>query len=274
MRRSVAILEEVVDPEHPLLATHRSKLAIALYTAGQLDEALEVSRDSLQVIEKIYAPDHPHVAYQLYVYGGLNRVAERFEEAETALARSAEIYTVAERKDNPWLSRALGELAQVQVGLGKHDAAEESARRALAATRAKGNANPIDIAETELSTAAVLQATGTLDEALSLAEKARSTFEEQLGADSISVALAKDLLGDIHAKMGQPGVAERLYRQALAGAAAVIGDDNPALALVIDDLVLVLRAQGREAEAADFEQRARTLRGGQTAASTQQSTDG
>ncbi len=64
-RRSLAILEKALGPEHPDVATSLNNLALLYKTLGNYAEAEPLYRRSLAIWEKALGPEHPDVATSL-----------------------------------------------------------------------------------------------------------------------------------------------------------------------------------------------------------------
>ncbi|CAN0519075.1 unnamed protein product, partial [Laminaria digitata] len=71
-KRSLAIDEKALGPEHPSVATSLHNLAGLLKTQGNYAEAEPLYKRSLTIVEKALGPDHPSVATSL------NNLAELF----------------------------------------------------------------------------------------------------------------------------------------------------------------------------------------------------
>ena len=64
-RRSLAIREKALAPEHRHVALSLNKLAELYQNQGRYAEAEPLYRRSLAIREKALAPEHPHVARTL-----------------------------------------------------------------------------------------------------------------------------------------------------------------------------------------------------------------
>ncbi len=81
-KRSLAIREKVLGPEHPGVAQSLNNLA-ALYKAqGQYAEAEPLYQRALAIREKALGSEHPHVAQSLNNLAGLYEAQGRYAEAE------------------------------------------------------------------------------------------------------------------------------------------------------------------------------------------------
>ena len=90
-RRSLAIREKVLGPEHPDVAASLSGLALLYQAQGNYAEAEPLYRRSLTIYEKVLGPEHPDVATSLANYAALLRKTGRADEAAAMDARAQAI---------------------------------------------------------------------------------------------------------------------------------------------------------------------------------------
>ncbi len=90
-RRSLAIREKALGPDHPDVATSLNNLAALYKTQGKYDQAEPLYKRSLAIKEKALGPDHPDVATVLENYAGLLKATERPGQAEELLKRAERI---------------------------------------------------------------------------------------------------------------------------------------------------------------------------------------
>ena len=90
-RRSLAIREEALGPEHPDVAMSLNNLAVLYREQGQYPQAEPLFQRTLEVLEKSLGPEHPNVAATLENYAELLRKTNREAEAERLEARAKAI---------------------------------------------------------------------------------------------------------------------------------------------------------------------------------------
>ncbi|HXF88289.1 MAG TPA: tetratricopeptide repeat protein, partial [Xanthobacteraceae bacterium] len=78
--RGRPILEKVLGPDHPHVATSLNNLALLYKAQGDYARAEPLHKRTLAIKEKALGPDHPHVATSLenlaMLYLAMGRVAE------------------------------------------------------------------------------------------------------------------------------------------------------------------------------------------------------
>jgi tetratricopeptide (TPR) repeat protein len=92
LKRSLAILEKALGPDHPDVAMSLNNLAALHEAQGQYAQAEPLLKRSLAIREKAIGPDHPDVAVSLNNLGELYRAQGRYAQAEPLYKRSLAIW--------------------------------------------------------------------------------------------------------------------------------------------------------------------------------------
>ncbi len=90
-KRSLAIVEKALGPNHPRVATGLNNLALLYKTQGKFALAEPLYKRALAIHEKALGPDHPQVAIGLSNLADLYRATDREAEAEKLEKRAAAI---------------------------------------------------------------------------------------------------------------------------------------------------------------------------------------
>ena len=136
-RRSLAIYERALGPDHPSVGTSLNNLAELYRAQGRYAEAEPLYRRSLAIREKALGPDHPDVGTLLNNLAVMYENQGRYAEAEPLQRRSVAIREKALGPDHPNLGVSLGNLATLYRQQKRWDEGLALARRAtrLLATR-------------------------------------------------------------------------------------------------------------------------------------------
>lgn len=205
-RRSLALREKVLGPDHPLVAISLDNLAVLLAARGEYAAAETLFRRALAIVEKVSGPNDPHLAMVLNNIGGLLEAKGNYSDAEPYFQRALTIDERAFGPDHPRVAMVLNNLGRLMQDEGNYAKAESLYRRALEIEEeALGQDHP-DVAKTLNSLATLLQAEGKYDEAeplyrhaLAIDEKALGTSHPQVASDLNNLgALARDR-GDLNA---------------------------------------------------------------------------
>ncbi len=122
-RRSLAISEKALGPDHPDVALSLNNLAVLLGDQGQYAAAEPLNRRSLAIREKALGPDHPDVALSLNNLAGLLRAQGQYAAAGPLYRRSLAIREKALGPDHPAVATSLNNLAGLLSAQGQYSSA-------------------------------------------------------------------------------------------------------------------------------------------------------
>ena len=91
MRRAADIEIAVQGGDHPEVATTLSNLARIHLDAGELDEALSIYQEALEILRGVYGSEHPRVATALDNVAAAYAYLEDMPQAHAYKARADEI---------------------------------------------------------------------------------------------------------------------------------------------------------------------------------------
>jgi serine/threonine-protein kinase len=111
------IMEQVLDPDNPMLAESYAKSALLYLDMGELDKAEQLQRQSLTIWKQSGATDRPVYAIGLHHLGCILTGQGKHEEARQEYGRSLAILSELQAQ-SPWPSSNL-RLAVVQTSLGE-----------------------------------------------------------------------------------------------------------------------------------------------------------
>ncbi len=208
-RRSLALKEAKLGPEHTDVAMVVGNLGIALGRIGKFEEALAFHRRAIASSEKIFGPDHPQVATAL---NNLCTVLDNMGRPEEALPLQDRALKIRERAlgpEHPLLATSFNNQCVVLGALGRTEEALPLCRRARAIIEKTLGPQSSRVAILLNSEAAALAHGERHAEALALYERALALREQSLGPTHPD--LVADLVG-----IGQEKVALRQLTQAVA----------------------------------------------------------
>ncbi|MDA2935138.1 tetratricopeptide repeat protein, partial [Acidobacteria bacterium AH-259-D05] len=131
-RRSLAIGEKVLGPEHPNVATSLNNLAELYRAQGKYAEAEPLYQRALAIREKALGPEHPNVGQSLNNLAELYHAQGKYAEAESLYQRALAIWEKALGPEHPDVGQSLNNLANLYYNQGKYAEAESLNQRALA----------------------------------------------------------------------------------------------------------------------------------------------
>ena len=131
-KRSLAIYEKALGPEHPDVAQSLNSLAELYRSLGDYARAEPLYKRSLDIREKALGPEHPDVAQSLNNLAGLYIFLGDYARVEPLLKRSLAIWEKAVGPEHPNVATSLNNLAVLYHSLGDYARAEPLHKRSLA----------------------------------------------------------------------------------------------------------------------------------------------
>ena len=193
-RRSLAIREKTLGPDHPDVGTSLNNLAELYRAQGRYAEAEPLFRRDLAIYEKALGPDHPDVGLALNNLAVLYENQGRYAEAEPLYRRSLAIYENALGPEHPNVATSLNNLALLYENQGRYAEAEPLYRRSLAIReKALGPDHP-DVGQSLNNLAVLYEKQGRYAETEPLLRRGLAIREKALGSDHPDVG---QLLGNL-----------------------------------------------------------------------------
>ncbi len=253
LESALAIFESRLGPEHPTVASALNDLAAVQDVLGKADEAVPLYERSIELMRRVYGPDHPKLANPLANLGNTLRGQGRLAEAAAAHEQAIAILREAFGEEHPKVAMALMSLANVH-GQGEDPAlAVPLFQRALAIQTRQLPENHPDLGLIWFNLGDVLSKLGRRREARAALVKARSIFRIALGEGNVYESWPVLGLARLHLDREEYEAAEPLFRLALDLRSASFPADHEEVLVARADLVKLLRATGRAAEAEQLE---------------------
>jgi tetratricopeptide (TPR) repeat protein len=259
-KRSLAINEKALGPEHPHVATVLNNLALLYNVQGKYTEAEPLYKRSLAIDEKALGPDHPDLATDLDNLALLYGNQGNYTQAEPLFKRSLAIREKVLEPDHPDMAFSLNNLATLYYAQGNYTQAEPLFKRSLEIfENALGPDHP-NLATSLNNLAVFYRAQGKYTEAEPLYKRSLAIRENALGLHHPDIAMSLNNLALLYLVQGKDTEAEPLYKRSLAIYENALGPDHPDVALALGNYAGLLRATQRDAEAAEMEARAAAIR--------------
>ncbi|MFO0576281.1 MAG: serine/threonine-protein kinase [Polyangia bacterium] len=183
LRRALAIQEELLGPQHPLLGELIERLGDALADRREFAESESMYRRALAVRESGLEPTDPRIAESLADLALLLYDMERSAAALPLLHRALQINERAFGPEHPDVAAVLDDLGLVLQSLDQMQEARQRFERALTIrVKALGPEHPLVAKSTE-HLARVLLVLGEHEEALRLYQRALALGEKALGPE-------------------------------------------------------------------------------------------
>ena len=155
---------------------------VNLLLAGQRpEEAEQACREELALLEKMFGPDHPHIAGALHNLGMLLNGLGRFDEAMTHSARELEILQKALPPDHPRLADAKLGLANHYYETSRFDEAAALLKEALASFEAAEGRESLGVSACLNNLGRILENQGENESGIPLFAEAAAIRRKLLG---------------------------------------------------------------------------------------------
>ena len=248
-KRSLAIREKALGPDHPDVAASLNSLAAMYQVQGRYADAEPLYKRSLAIREKALGPGNPYLAESLNNLAVLYKAQGRYVDAEAFLKRSLAIREKALGPDHPDVAASLDSLANVYGAQGSHYAdAEQLYKRSLAIwEKALGPDHP-DVAASLNNLASLYIKHGRSADAEPLLKRSLAIKEKVLGPDHTDVAVSLYNLAMLYGAEGRYADAEALLKQSLAIREKALGPDHIDVGASLNTLATLYEAQGRSAD--------------------------
>jgi CHAT domain-containing protein/tetratricopeptide (TPR) repeat protein len=248
-KRSLAIRERALGPNHPDVAQSLSDLASLYELQGRYVDADALYQRAQSILENALAPNNLDVAKLLSNLAGLRYEQGRYVEAEALYKRALAVFEKALGPNHLDVAKLLGNLAAVYEEQGRYPDAEALCKRSLAIREKALGPNDPDVATLLNNLANVYVSEGRYVEAEPLLKRVLTIWEKALGREHPDIAIALSNLANVYFGEANYADAEAMYKRALAIDEKQHGRDHPAVASDQYNLAAVYYKEGRYVEA-------------------------
>jgi CHAT domain-containing protein/tetratricopeptide (TPR) repeat protein len=243
-REAVALLEQVLGPDHLLVASHLATLASLLNMTGETAAARPLIERSLKIKEAKLGPEDRSLASDLHTLGFILLASEEYAEARKALERALQIQERVHGADSSEVVFSLRALALLHIRTRNYETAKDLYGRSLQVReKALGTAQR-NFAESLSDLAALHEQMGNYGDAKSAYERVLGIREQTLGPSHPDVAVSLSKIADVLAKTGDYAGAKAHYERALKIREQALGPTHYEVAVNLGDLAEVLRNLG------------------------------
>lgn len=251
-QQALAIREQVLGPDHPLVAESLNNLGAGLSALGDFPKAESAYRRALEIRESAFGEVNLLVAETLNNLGALHYDKGDYAAAQPYYRRSLEIRERLLGSNDLKIAGSLNNLANALQQQGELEQAEALHRRSLTIRQEILEDTDPQIALSKSNLANLLQNKGELDEAEELQRSALTIRERGLGPGHPSVA---DSLNNLAALLTVKGAFQEvipLHRRALQIREKTFGRDHARVADTLHNLGTVHTEIGEYEKAEEF----------------------
>lgn len=259
LQRAIAIQQKSPVDVRVDLARQHLHLGFALKGAGRISEAKSAIERHVEVVESLYGADHPKTADAIIELTGF--LMSVFNTPVEVLAPLSErVITIRTNAFGPEAEptlQALEAITVVRQLQGRMAEAEQILRQTVEVTE-RNHGAPLDLSR-RLSNLALLVMRDRPVEAESLNTRALELLRSVLGEEHPQIGEALFNLAQGKVGRGLYPEAEELLQRALRIQEATLGDD-PAVAMTLGELAMLIGRQGRTEQARPLLERALEIR--------------
>jgi len=249
VRACLAILEEVLGPEHLEVARALHALGQALNRQERYPQALAAYNRALGIERKLLEPRHADTAVSLHAIGLVMTHLNRFEEATHAFQEALAIKEEKLGPDHPSTASTLHAIGQSLTRQGKYKEALEAFQRDLRITRKQLGKDHPTLGPSLHSIGQTYTLMGRHEYALACFAREIKILERTLGKGHPDTAQARDAMGQVLSDMGHVGMAIERFEEALAIKEQHLGAVHREVARTLYALGQAYARQGDLAEA-------------------------
>ena len=207
----------------------RTVIGITYLRLGRYEEAEELLRAALKILEGTLGRDHPDIAPSLNSLGILRQERGDYREAESFQSRALAILRNKYGDQNQDVLSIQSNLALLYQDMGKNEEAAKLMRQTLASDRKLYGNEHVNVAIDLNNLGNLLLKNGDYKESEPLLREAAAILKKQ---DQPELSIIMGNLGELIAKKGDPAAAEPILADALATGLQVFGGQNQDVAKI------------------------------------------
>ncbi|WP_396205152.1 tetratricopeptide repeat protein [Gemmatimonas sp.] len=252
--------ERLLGADHPLVGETLTSLGELTRERGELDEAEQYLTRALAIREEALGPHNVDVATTMSMLAVLRVRQTRLAEAESLYQRVLAIDALVREPNDARTLRDMRGLAAVYRAMDRKVEADSLWRLVLQRQEQSLGADHPDVGSTLNNLGTLAYFDGRYEEAARYYARSRPIIEKAFGRDHPQTSGVINNQGEVLWKLKRYAEAEPLLRQALAIKERVYTPQHASIGISLNGLAGVLRDSGRPSEAEPLYQRALVIR--------------
>ena len=250
LQLALKLTEQKPGSDQLTLATVLTGLAVLSHIAlGSYAEAEPLYEQVLEILKKLYWPEHPAVATSLNNLAALYTDQRKYAKAEPLHRRALAIREKHLSPEHPDIAQSRNNLAYLYEAQGRYAEAEPLYKKALETHEKHLPPGHPNLATSLNNLAMLYHVLGEYAKAEPLARRALAIYEDSLPAWHPSVANGLNSLALICRARGKYAEAEELFKRALAINEKLYGPEHYVIARRLNNLGKLYHVQGKYTEA-------------------------
>jgi len=240
-REALAIREQLLGPNHTLVAESLELLAVHLFVTKDYAAAKPLFERAIGIRQRTLGSDDSSLLLGLDAVGGIMVVTGDYPAAKPLFERALKIRQKAIGPAHPDVATNLSRLALVLYLTGDYASARPLYERALRIKEQALGPNHRDVVGSLSDLANVLRATGDYVSAKPMYERALAIQEQILGSGHPDVATTLNNPARVLQAIADYAGAKPLYERALRIQEQALGPSHPGVATTLNNLAELLR---------------------------------
>ncbi len=249
LQQALTMQEQILEPQHPHIATTLHDLALLYRLQGKYAQAEPLYLRAIELQKQVLGPNHSSVATSLNDLAGLYRAQGKFVEADQIYQQALSLREQVLGEAHPRVAESLGDFALLYSDQGKYNQAESMLQRALSIReQTLGPQHPY-VAMNLNDLALVYDKQKKYAQAEPLHLRALATREQIFGETHPDVATSLNNLAGLYINQGNYDQAIPLLERSLAIREKTLGEMHPRVATILNNLAYLYLNQGNYTQA-------------------------
>ncbi len=260
LQQALTMQEQVLEPQHPHIATTLYDLASLYHAQGKYAQAEPLYLRAIELRKQVLGPNHPSVATSITGLAALYRAQGKFVEADHLHQQALSLREQVLGSAHPEVAQSLDGFALLYYDQGKYNQAESMLQRALSIReQVLGPQHPkVAITLNDLALLYAKQKKYAQAEPLHL--RALATREQILGKTHPDTATSLNNLAGLYMNQGNYDQAIPLLERSLAIREKTLGETHPRIATTLNNLAYIYLTQKNYAQAQPLLERSLMMR--------------
>ncbi|KAI2618440.1 hypothetical protein GGR54DRAFT_605477 [Hypoxylon sp. NC1633] len=200
--------------EHPDTLISMNNLGIVLHNQGKYEEAVQIYRETLELMEQVLGKEDPITLANMNNLGSVLRSQGKYEEAEQIYRETLELMEQVLGKEDPITLQSMNNLGSVLSDQEKHEEAEQILREILELReQVLGKEHP-DTFKSMKNLGFVLSQQGKYEEAQQIYRETLELMKQVLGKEHPNTLQSMNNLGFV-LQQGKYKKVEQIHREIL-----------------------------------------------------------
>lgn len=237
---------------HPEVASILNKLGNFYYQTGNLDRALDMYKQGLDVEREVFPDGHPNITVTLSNMGQIYKQRNDLDAALRSYKQALRQQFLCDRGPDPTTAVTLSNIGLIYYQQGRYAKALETYQEALGIRRDAFGEDHLDVASSLNSIGLVLFKLGIHELALDSFAASLRIRRSILGGSHRDVAIILYNIATIYLEIGDEDRAMGFYQEALTVEKAVLGPQHCDVALTLQYIAKVHQQRGEIARALEL----------------------